>query len=102
MNGFSKKFRNSLKINYEGQEKPLSALIESIFQIAEPIRNQVGSHWNKEGMNISDKEIMLFLEKTIELGKVLICQTCEGLPQKRKSDGWKCSCGKTNLHPLHR
>ena len=75
-------------------------MTDASFHNAEPIRDQVGFHWNESGMDISDKEIISFLDLTIEIGKNLICSECEGLPIKEKSDCWNCGCGKTSLYPL--
>ncbi len=102
MSCFSKKFISKMKIVYNDQEKPLSEIINKLFETAEPIRNQVGSHFNISGMNISDKEIMPFLDRAIELGKALICSQCGELPQKNRNDCWTCGCAKTKLYPLRK
>ena len=100
MNALSKKFIEKLEIKKNHNTITLSKIINSLFQIANPIRNQVGCHFNEIGQLISDKEVMSFLNKTIELGKALICDQCGGLPQKRCTDCWKCSCEKTSLYPM--
>ena len=101
MNCFSKKFIDKLKVKKGNDDfVPLSSVINELFQTAEPIRNQVGAHWNINGMDISDQEVMTFLDKTLELGKTLICNECSGLPQQKKQDGWQCACGKTSLYPI--
>ena len=98
---FSNKFIEKMKIRKNtGDEILLSDTIEDIFRITEPIRNKVGCHWNNIGQYFSDHDIMSFLEKTIEFGKIFICSQCGGLPQKKKTDCWQCSCGKTSLYPL--
>ena len=103
INCFSNKFREKMKVKkHDGSEIPLSDSMKELFNIAEPIRNQVGSHWNELGMDISDQEVMLFLDITIEIGKNFICSECKGLPIKEKSDCWNCSCGKTSLYPLRK
>ena len=103
MNCFSRKFIEKMKIEKDSGEKiPFSRMMDDLFQIAEPIRNQVGSHFNTSGMDISDKEIMSFLDQTIALAKTLICRQCGGWPQQKSQDGWKCSCGKTKLYPEHK
>ena len=76
--------------------------MKELFNIAEPIRNQAGSHWNESGVDISDQEVMSFLDITIEIGKNFICSECKGLSIKEKSDCWSCSCGKTSLYPLRK
>ena len=102
LNCFSKKLINSMKINYESQEISLSEVMNTLFEIAEPIRNQVGAHFNISGMDISDKEVMSFLDQTIKLGKALICSQCGGLSEKKKTDCWTCSCKQTKLYPLRK
>ena len=103
INCFSNKFIQKMKIKKNtGNEIPLSNIMKDIFNITEPIRNKVGCHWNNIGQHFSDHQIMLFLEKTIEFGKMLICSQCGGLPNKKKVDCWKCDCEKTSLYPLGR
>ena len=98
---FSKKFINNMEIQYDaGNKIPLLNIMNGLFQITEPIRNKVGCHWNDIGMHFSDHEVMSFLNKTVAFGKMLICKQCGGLPQKKKSDCWKCGCSKTSLYPL--
>jgi len=102
INCFSNKFIEKMKIKKHttGNEIPLSQIMKSLRDIATNIRNQVGSHWNESGMDISDQEVISFLDLTIEIGKSLICPECGGLPVKEKLDCWSCSCGKTSLYPL--
>ena len=103
MNGFSKKFIEKMKIKKDSEEIiQFSKMMDDLFKIAEPIRNQVGSHFNISGMDISDKEVMSFLDQTIALAKTLICRQCDGLPQRKDQDSWKCDCGKTILYPGHK
>ena len=101
MNCFSKKFTDKLKVKKGNDDfVPLSSVINELFQTAETIRNQVGAHWNIAGMDISDQEVMTFLDKTLELGKTLICNECGELPQQKKQDCWQCGCGQTELYPI--
>ena len=99
---FSNKFIEKMKIKQNNSEIPLSHIMKDIFNITEPIRNKVGCHWNNIGQHFSDHQIMSFLEKTIEFGKVLICSQCGGLPNKKKTDCWKCDCEKISLYPFER
>ena len=100
MNAFSKKFISQMKIKKDDDIITLSNIINSLFQLAIPIRNQVGCHFNEIGQHISDEEVMFFVSKTIELGKTLICSQCGGLPQREQIDCWKCNCDKTRLYPV--
>ena len=102
MNCFSKKFIEQMKIKKESGELLLLEIMNSLFELKEPIRSQVGCHFNTSGMGLSDKQTMSFLDRTIELGKALICPQCKGLPEKKKTDCWKCSCRQTGLYPLHK
>ena len=100
-NSFLNNFMKTLKIkNNDSNIKSLSTIMNDLFQTMEPVRNTVGAHWNESGMDISDKEVRAVLENTIKFGKMLICSKCGGLPQKKKTDCWQCSCGKTSLYPL--
>ena len=100
-NCFSINFMKTLKVkNNDNNIESLSTIMNDLFQKMEPVRNQVGAHWNESGMDISDKEIRAVLENTIKFGKMLICSKCGGLPQKKKTDCWQCCCGKTSLYPL--
>ena len=76
--------------------------MKELFNIAEPIRNHIGSHWNESGVDISDKEVMSFLDITIKTEKIFIFSECKGLPIKKKSDCWNCSCDKTSLYFLRK
>ena len=101
MNCFSKKFIQKIEIKKNNNEPiQLSSIMDELFQMAEPIRNQVGCHWNNIGQDVSDHQIMDFLDRTIEFGKMLICNRCGMLPKKKKSDCWKCHCENTSLYPL--
>lgn len=101
LNSFSDKFKKNMKIKYKDQnEIQLSNIINELSKMANPIRNQVGCHWNDSGVNISDHEVMYFLKKTIEFGNMIICKECKGLPGKKETDCWKCSCKETSLYPL--
>ena len=86
----------------DNSEIQLESVMNNLFNIAEPIRNQVGSHWNEKGMDISDQEVISFLDTVIKVGGNFICSECGGLPIKKKSDCWNCSCGKTSLYPLNK
>ena len=100
---FRDKFIEKMKIKKpNGSKIPLSNSMKELFNIAGPIRNQAGSHWNESGIDISDQEVMSFLDITIEIGKNFICSECKGLPIKKKADCWNCSCGKTSLYPLRK
>lgn len=100
---FSNNFIEKMKIKKNtGSEMPLSNIMKDIFNITGPIRNKVGCHWNNIGQHFSDHQIMSFLEKTIEFGKMLICSQCGGLPNKKKVDCWKCDCEKTSLYPFRK
>ena len=101
INAFSKKFIAQMKIKKNNDNTmSLSNTINSLFQVANHVRNQVGCHFNEIGQLISDEEVMSFLNKTVDLGKALICNQCGGLPQNRHTDCWKCSCEKTSLYPI--
>lgn len=103
MSCFPKLLINNMQIqNINGDKILLSNFINEIFQITEPIRNKVGCHWNNIGQHFSDHQIKSFLEKTIVLGKILVCDQCGGLPNRKKLDCWKCSCEKTSFYPLRK
>lgn len=78
----------------------LKQIIEDLFQMGW-IRNQVGCHFNINGMTISDEEVKQMGEKTLIFANSLICNKCGELPYKRKSGSYfECKCGNTRLHPL--
>ncbi len=102
MNAFPKKFIKQIQIKKDNKTIILSDMINNLFQITNPIRNQVGCHFNEKGSDISDKEVHSFLNKTIELGKTLICDQCKELPQRKQTNCWKCNCGKISLYPIEK
>jgi recombinational DNA repair ATPase RecF len=106
VNALPKKLKQSLFIekiiSKENTETiQLSSVLEEINNLAW-IRNQIGCHFNISGMDISDREVREFAEKTIAFAKTLICDQCGEMPSKdRTGSYWQCKCRKTRLHPLN-
>jgi hypothetical protein len=64
------------------------------------IRNQVGAHFNLDGMDISDTQISQFAKSTCTLLEALICHGCGELPRKNTGSFFSCGCKARELHPL--
>lgn len=84
------------------QVTELRPLIEDIFSQTW-LRNQVGCHFNINGLNLADADVGTFLNSVIALGKALICDACGELPRRKKEGSfWQCSCGTLQMLPLER
>jgi len=64
------------------------------------IRNKVGAHFNFDGLEVSDHEVMDFGTSTLELVKTIVCPHSGTIPQKRNGSSWESANGMTKLHPL--
>ncbi len=60
------------------------------------IRNQVGCHFNIDGMEIPDNDVRDFGTATIDLVEALTCPNCGSLATRTANDGThlRCSCSK--------
>ncbi len=83
------------------QEKQLSrehvAVKDSAF-----VRNQVGCHYNAQGLDIADADVIRFGELTLALVEPLICPKCGMIPRRQLPDGtgYRCQCNNLELRPL--
>ena len=66
------------------KEIQLQPIIQNLKGLA-IIRNWVGAHFNPDGFNISDAEIIQFANLTLELGGLLTCPSEGGFPIKSAS-----------------
>ncbi|MCW5940668.1 MAG: AAA family ATPase [Fimbriimonadaceae bacterium] len=68
------------------------------------IRNRVGCHFNKDGLNVPDPQVEEFAQLTLDLADALTCKHCGSLPapNKKTTDAWQCVCKKTLTQPLVR
>ncbi len=67
------------------------------------LRNQVGAHFNTAGAAISDADIQLLAELTVELAEALSCETCGQIPSKKMVTYFQCSCAapfEVRMQPL--
>lgn len=66
------------------KETQLQPLIQKLKGLA-IIRNWVGAHFNPDGFNISDAEVVEFAGLTLEFGELLTCPIEGGFPMKSTS-----------------
>ena len=68
------------------------------------IRNQVGAHFNLDGLSLADADVAAFGTAAHGLAAALVCPRCGRLPSKNKAAHWGCSCPahKTELTPLEK
>lgn len=78
-------------------EYPLQPVIEDLRKLLF-IRNQVGAHFNLEE-DASDDDVEMFGKKTLELGKLLVCNETGQLPLYKSVDHWKSKNGSIKLYP---
>ena len=64
------------------------------------IRNKVGAHFNFDGLEVSDTEVMEFGTSTLELANTLICPHSGTIPHINNGSSWQSAKGMTKLHPL--
>lgn len=83
----------------ERQEVKVKPLLDELNKMTF-IRNQVGSHFNPAGLEISESEVELFGRRTGTLFEVLVCKDCGHLARRRKGTHFECTCGKTQMAPL--
>jgi ABC-type cobalamin/Fe3+-siderophores transport system ATPase subunit len=64
------------------------------------IRNKVGAHFNFDGLEVSDTQVLQFGKATLDLAKTLICPHSGSVPHKNNGTCWESRKGLTKLHPL--
>ena len=64
------------------------------------VRNQVGAHFNLDGAEIPDADVIAFGDAVRELAASLSCPWCGGIPEKPDTDAYRCGCKATRLKPL--
>lgn len=112
LNGSTKLFQNQLQVkvnaNWEDEHAELVwnevRLKDQHFRVKNTtfVRNQVGCHYNVDGMDIADRDVVGFGQLTLELVEPLICPKCGMIPRKRHPDGtgYRCQCNNLELRPL--
>ena len=100
----NRKLKGALKTEYYDESGNIidsNELKDLIDTIPEWIRNQVGAHFNIDGMEISNPDVNEFAEATLNIADALVCPDCGEMCSKRASGSyWECTCGKTRMHPL--
>lgn len=64
------------------------------------VRNQVGAHFNLDGADIPNADVVAFAASVLDLSASLSCPWCGGIPEKRDTDAYRCGCKATRLKPL--
>lgn len=111
LNGFSTTFLPLLKVEHydkdeEGNYTQLNKTVELKQIISElkqltAIRNQVGAHYNLNGSNVSDEDVLQLGKKTIEFAELLICPENGKLPSYNTSGSyWETKKKTIKLYPL--
>lgn len=77
----------------------LKQLLEAIEKTSF-VRNQVGAHFNLDGMNLTDDEVREFATATIALLDTLVCKGCGELPRRNQGSYFTCKCKAQQLYPL--
>jgi energy-coupling factor transporter ATP-binding protein EcfA2 len=85
---------------YQGSKpKPiLDRLRENQF-----VRNQVGAHYNSDGLAIADSDVQEFASLTVELARALGCDACGEIPSRDTGTHFQCRCpapSEVRLLPL--
>jgi energy-coupling factor transporter ATP-binding protein EcfA2 len=81
------------------EEIEIKEKFDAVFGLAW-IRNKVGAHFNFDGQEVSDAEVMEFGTSTLDLAKTLICPHSGSIPHKSNGTCWESRKGLTKLHPL--
>ncbi len=56
------------------------------------IRNQVGAHFNPQGIDVSNHDVEEYARLAVCLCDALSCPTCDGMPYIRDAAGYRCKC----------
>ncbi|RDV16531.1 hypothetical protein DXT99_04890 [Pontibacter diazotrophicus] len=82
------------------REQELKPIIDSLKQL-NPVRNQVGAHFNFDGSLISDSDVEEFGNKVFELAELLVCPDLGNFPEKNRSGSYfETRTGSIRLFPL--
>ena len=109
LSGIESKLRKLLKTVTIVQDKKAGQQTETTMEIKPLldaidsttwIRNLVGAHFNMQGMDVSDAQILQFGTATTTLLDALICSGCGELPKKNTGSFYSCGCKARQLHPL--
>lgn len=93
----SKDGQGNMSIANEVEIKPI---IDRLKQLS-AIRNQVGAHFNLEGSQVSDKDVLEFAALTLELAKTITCPETGAFPDRDKTGSYfETKSGLVRLHPL--
>lgn len=60
------------------------------------LRNQVGAHFNVDGLGISDADVEAFADAAARFAQALSCPTCGQIPGKKATNHYQCSCTVPN------
>lgn len=64
------------------------------------IRNEVGAHFNRQGLDLQEADVRTFAQATLSLAELFLCSACRSLPVSQKPNWWKCACGLKRTHPV--
>lgn len=106
LSAFDKKIVNFMKVERLDETNVVTEtiLIEPLLDILRKltwIRNQIGSHFNVVGEEVSDSDVRNFGQSTLMLAKALVCPISGEIPNKnRQGKCWESESGRTYLYPL--
>jgi|HubBroStandDraft_6_1064221.scaffolds.fasta_scaffold00596_16 energy-coupling factor transporter ATP-binding protein EcfA2 len=109
LSGIDSKLRKLLKSVTTSQDKKSGQQTETTMEIKPLldaidsttwIRNLVGAHFNMQGMDVSDAQVIQFGKATGMLLEAVICPGCGELPRKNTGSCYSCGCKTRQLHPL--
>jgi hypothetical protein len=109
LSGIDSKLRKLLKSVTTSQDKKPGQQTETTIEIKPLldaidsttwIRNLVGAHFNMQGMDVADAQVLQFGKATSTLLDAVICPGCGELPRKNTGSFYSCGCKTRQLHPL--
>ena len=83
--------------NLEKEDIPNHSVVFKKLQDSSFVRNQVGCHYNIDGIGMSDSEVEEFGKDVLDLVKGVTCQRCGTIPCKDKNTHFECPCGYKRL-----
>lgn len=101
--GIGTRFKSGVK-NDASKDLPeswteLRPLVQKVYEWAN-VRNLIGAHFNLEGANLSERDVMDFGTMVLDLHAKLVCPQCGEMVRRDTGSLWECRCRRFCVMPL--